>query len=128
MRIILTLFIVLLASMLVLHIDKDEFDVIYNALTNILTALILALKPIYDFLAPIIKIMGVAAHNAGLTLWIIALGFVLIFYSSVLAFSETDGRTETGYKDNAIPKAGKGLFFFIIGSILIWTGSVGLSE
>jgi len=53
---------------------------------------------------------------------IIGLGPFLILYGLGNISPKSDARTSSGYKDNAVPSFFWGLFFLIIGGVLIYSG------
>ena len=57
---------------------------------------------------------------------LILLGLFVIAWGRA-QFSKKDGRTKTGYKDNVLPKPGKGFLLIIIGAFFVLIGIVGLS-
>ena len=55
---------------------------------------------------------------------LIILGVILFYYGS-RQFSKKDGRTKTGYKNNVLPKTGKGIRFIILGILIALIGFAG---
>lgn len=57
---------------------------------------------------------------------ILAVGAVLVWWGSA-QFSKKDGRTKTGYKDNVLPKNGKGCLLVSAGLFLLLLGLAGFA-